>query len=538
MGINASAYYDWGKTFFFWNGLDSNGYKPYPNTLTIYKDYRFTIDPFIDYTDPNGNHIKVLTRFLNATNTNTTGQGSVPDRYYGELQYIRKFDLKHNVGFNFVAGVVNVYDHVTPPADAASSLFGKNTAYNFSAYAQTDFKFFNKLNVSFGARWEYFDMIHYVQDSTAPGGERLVSNQNSLNQLPYPLFRAGLNYQAAEATYIRASFGQGFRYPSIAERYITTQVGPLYISSDPNLQPEKGYGAELGIKQGFKLGSDWLGFADLSGFWNRYDNMMEFTFGQFGDTASWHTLNTSKNQALGLGFSSQNIGETQIFGTEFDLGGQGKLGPVGIQMICGYTYIDPRSLNWNTPIKLYNYQGAQILPYATLPSLGLSLPLFNEANNPNKTPGNNEITYGMTSTSPSNLLKYRSQHTLKVDLTFTYKELEINTNLQYASLEKSIDYAFISKAFTFIGPSAFGGLEQYMQEKMDIPIGQGRGEIDLNAYIAYNFKQGIRVAFVVKNLLNDEYTPRPAYFAEPRNFTAQLTYTFHGKTPKQRAAGG
>jgi iron complex outermembrane receptor protein len=265
--------------------------------------------------------------------------------------------------------------------------------------------------------------------------------------------------------------------------------------------------------------------------------MMEFTFGQFGDTSSWHTLNTAKNEALGLGFSSQNIGQTQIFGTEFDLGGQGKLGPVGVQIVAGYTYIDPRSLNWNDPIKLYNYQGVAIQPYAS-PLPGVELPLFNEANNPDKTPGNNEITYGMTSTSSSNLLKYRSQHTLKVDLTFTYKEFEINTNLQYASLEKSIDYAFVSKAFTFIGASAFGGLEQYMDEKEDIPIGDGRGAIDWNGYIAYNFKQGVRVAFIVKNLLNAEYTPRPAYFAEPRNFTGQVTYTFHGKTPKQRAAGG
>jgi outer membrane receptor protein involved in Fe transport len=79
-----------------------------------------------------------------------------------------------------------------------------------------------------GARWEYFNMEHYVQDSTGAQvnsagdttgynvGQKLAYKQNSLKQLDYPLFRIGMNYQAAEFTFIRASFGQGFRYPSIA----------------------------------------------------------------------------------------------------------------------------------------------------------------------------------------------------------------------------------------------------------------------------------------------------------------------------------
>ncbi|HWB61875.1 MAG TPA: TonB-dependent receptor, partial [Chitinophagales bacterium] len=216
MGVNGSAYFSWGKTFFFWNGLDSNGYKPFPNTITVYKSYRFTVDPFIDYYDKKDNHIKFLGRFFDATNTNNTGQGSVPILYYTELQYLKKFDFK-KFDMHLVAGAVNTYDDVNPPKNASGSLFGKNSADNFSLYTQLDFKFFKKLNVSVGARWEYFKMWHYVQDSTT-GDQILDTVQTSIKQLPYPLFRIGLNYQAAEATYIRASFGQGFRYPSIAER--------------------------------------------------------------------------------------------------------------------------------------------------------------------------------------------------------------------------------------------------------------------------------------------------------------------------------
>jgi iron complex outermembrane receptor protein len=535
MGVNLSAYHSWGKTFFFWKGygqvdigggnvvnFDSLAYKPFGGTITQYKSYRFTIDPFIDYYDKKGNHFKLLTRFFNATNTNNTGQGSVPNLYYGELQYHRKLELK-KFDFNVVTGAVVNYNDVNAPKSAANSLFGKNTMFNFSAYAQTDFKFFKKLNVSLGARWEYFNMQHYVKDSTRSWNgtdsvttfnQRLDSKQNSLKDLPYPLFRIGVNYQAAEATYIRASFGQGFRYPTIAERYISTVVGPLVIASNPNLKPEKGYSAELGIKQGFKLGKNWMGFADASFFWNQYEDMMEFTFGQFGAVSTWNNLNAN----FGFGFASQNVGKTRILGTEIVLAGQGKLGPLDVQIMTGYNFIDPRALNWNDTLTLYNYEGVK------LQNKGSALAAYNQPNGDSSL----NINYAMTSTSATNLLKYRNRHTFKFDLTMNYKGLEWNTNLQYASYMENVDYAFISGLFQLLGKSAFGGLDYYRKQKEATPIGKGRGDIVWNMHLAYNFKEGVRVAFLVKNLLNWEYTPRPAYMEAPRNYQIQLSYVFGG----------
>jgi len=514
IGVNASAYYSWGEDFFLWNGIDSNGYKPYPRSISIYKSYRFSIDPFVDYFDKHNDQFKFIGRFFNATNTNNTGQGSVPNTYYAEFQYIRKFEFKA-FDFHLVGGLVNVYDDVNPPADATNSLFGKNNEENFSAYAQTDFKFFKKLNVSLGARWEYFNQNHYVKDSTSPGHyyQRLDTTQNSLKELPYPLFRLGLNYQVAEATYIRASFGQGFRYPSIAERYISTSVGAITVASNPNLTPEKGYSAEVGIKQGIKLGK-WMGYADVSGFLNEYQNMMEFTFGQFGNPA----------QSFGMGFSSQNIGRTRILGSELVLAAQGNAGPVAIQLLAGYTYLDPRVLDWNNTLNLYNDLGQK------LTNTGVAAAAYNQNNNPQHT---TDITYAMTSSSADNILKYTSRHLFKADVTLNWKALEYNTNVQFNSYQQNIDYAFISPLLQAFEGTAFSGLAQYRAMKENIPIGKGRGDIVWNMYLAYNFKAGIRVAVVVKNLLNWEYTPRPAYFSEPRNYTLQLSYTFKGKSKKE-----
>jgi iron complex outermembrane receptor protein len=361
-------------------------------------------------------------------------------------------------------------------------------------------------------------MKHYETDSVTKE-DRLVDNQNSLKQLTYPLFRAGLNYQAAEATYIRASFGQGFRYPTIAERYISTAVGPLTIASNPKLNPEKGYSAEIGVKQGFKIGKSWTGYADAAFFWNQYEDMMEFTFGQFGAYSKW----LSYPDLFGLGFSSQNIGKTRIMGTELILAGQGNFGPVELQILAGYNFIDPRSLNWDDSITLYNYEG-----YKIGNGFGPGDNPINKGayNNPNEVP---YLTYAQTSSSSTNYLKYRSNHTFKFDFTLIVKGFEWNTNLQYSSYQNNIDYAFVSTliAENFYRQS-FGGLKRYRDAQEAQAIGKGRGDIVWNTHVAYNFKQGVRVAFIVKNLLNEIYTPRPAYIEAPRNYTVMLSYRFGG----------
>mgnify|MGYP001206815707 CR=1 FL=1 len=68
-----------------------------------------------------------------------------------------------------------------------------------------------------------------------------------------------------EYTFLRASYGQGYRFPSIAEKYISSAVGPLNVFPNPNLEPEYGWSAEIGMKQGFKI-KNFKGYFDVSGF--------------------------------------------------------------------------------------------------------------------------------------------------------------------------------------------------------------------------------------------------------------------------------
>ena len=68
------------------------------------------------------------------------------------------------------------------------------------------------------------------------------------------IIRAGLNYKLAEGTHIRMSFGQGYRFPTIAERYIRTSVGSFGVFDNPDLKPEHSWNLEAGIRQGYKIG--------------------------------------------------------------------------------------------------------------------------------------------------------------------------------------------------------------------------------------------------------------------------------------------
>lgn len=483
MGINVNAYHSRGSTFFLWDGSDSLSYLPLPNSVSEYKTLRLTVDPHITYFDKHDNRYKLNLRYFNALNTNNTGQGSLPQLFYAEFQYQRRFMLgkSKNIGFNVVAGTATSYSDVRPPggADPSESLVGQHSGNNYAVYAQVETKLFNKLSLGAGVRYEYFRIDTFKSDAL-------------------PVFRFGLNYQAAEATFIRASIGQGYRFPTIAEKFINTTVGgAIGIYPNPGLEPEKGWSAEIGVKQGVKLGK-WLGYVDLAGFINQYENMMEFTFGQFGTELTPERL-------FGLGFSSQNIGDTRILGAELTMIGQGKIADkFPLTLLAGYTYILPTSLNWNDTLRLVNEAGN---PAVLADASRGGMP-----------------TYAGSSSSSKNILKYRNQHTLKFDAQMDIKKFEVGVSVQYTSFMENVDYLFVSDFIIgfeggLLETSAFSGLRDFREKNK-------RGNTQLDVRFGYNITEKIRLMFIAKNLLNQIQMQRPAYLSQPRNYTLQASFEF------------
>lgn len=75
-----------------------------------------------------------------------------------------------------------------------------------------------------------------------------------------------MNYQAAQKTFFRVNYGEGYRFPTIGERYVDDGVSMLRVFPNPDLKTEFGWTAELGVKQGFKKIANWNGQLDYALF--------------------------------------------------------------------------------------------------------------------------------------------------------------------------------------------------------------------------------------------------------------------------------
>lgn len=379
VGVNLNAQYGESGSFFIWNGLGAAAYRYWETigepTQTV--GLRLTVDPFLTYFDGAGNRHRLQLRYNQVDNDNTNDQGNFSKYYYGEYQFQRRFEA---IDFTLTTGAVANYTTVTADLYADSvrvdgrfeQVGDPLDGSNFAGYVQLDKRFFDRLNVSLGGRLEA-NRISFTDPE-----QKVV-------------LRAGLNYQAAEYTFLRASWGQGYRFPTIAEKFIQTALGggqpgllnPA-ILPNPELVSETGWNAELGIKQGLRIGG-FDALLDVAGFYQEYLDMMEFVF--FLPTP------------LQSGFQSRNIGDTRIYGVEVTLGGRGELAGNPVNVGAGYTWANPE------------YQDF--------------------------TPEINELT-----SSPENVLTYRNRHTFKAEADIQFGPVLVGTNLQYYSYMESIDQIF------------------------------------------------------------------------------------------------
>lgn len=440
VGVNLNTMKSSGTLFFLFQNDTSGAYTPAINTLSTYRSTRTNVDPFVTYTNKKIGTIKLRTRWFNTVNLNNTNQSSHADLYYSELQYQKSFKEKLVV----TAGLLDVNSVIK------SELYGDHDGTQIAAYAQGDWKI-GKLNVSAGARIEQ-NRIDTVSDKMIP------------------VFRSGVNYHLFKGTYLRASVGQGYRFPSVAEKYVKTNVGSLVVYPNSQLDPEKGISYELGIRQLFKY-KKWSGFADIAFFRNEYTDMMEFSFGRWG---------TFADPLFGNGFKSINIGDTRIDGVEGTFGITGTVGKDWtFNLSGGITYIDGRQLNYDSA-------------YVAL--VGGMRPVL-----------------GSDSTDA---LKYRSKTTYKADLSVTWKKAEIGLGMRYTSRMENIDYVFVSGLldFAFAPGLGIGHYRKYHRY----------GDIILDMRTSYAFNDKFKLAFIIKNLTNYIYMQRPADTQAPRQFVLQL----------------
>ncbi|MBL0342150.1 MAG: TonB-dependent receptor [Bacteroidetes bacterium] len=304
------------------------------------------------------------TRYFKTANRNNTNQQAFATSYYAEYQYQKR--IKEFL--TITAGIVESY------AEIKSELYEDHTSNNMAGFAQFDISV-GRLGVSLGGR---------LESNTIDDGDKET----------IPVIRSGINFKVFENTHLRASYGEGYRYPSIAEKYVSTQVGNIVIYPNDSVKSETGWTAEIGVKQGIRIGG-WKGFFDVAGFWSEYQDMMEFTFGRYGPF---------EPPTFGFGFKSVNIGNTKITGIDIGLNGQGTIGRLPVSLFCGYTYIEPIQLDFDAAKDT----------------------LKNSAN--------------------YNVLKYRYRHLFKGDIELNPGNFMIGLSSRFNSFMENIDAVFESEA--------------------------------------------------------------------------------------------
>lgn len=456
-GINANAMKSRSTSVFIWDNGSDNILRPEPGTVTRTVGTQVYVDPYVNYFGARGTKHSLRGRWYRQIFDNDNGQSNASDFLYGEYQIQQKVDLlgEMNVTAGF-SGQSTISNSELYSGNVEGN--STNTAVNASGYVQLDKKFFDRWMLSGGMRYEHFKVNDDTQEQ--------------------PVFRAGTTFRFHKATYLRASYGQGYRFPTIGERFITTSVGQLNIYPNPGLQPEESWNLEGGLKQGFKIGN-FSGYFDAVVFQQEYANYIEFTFGQWGAVTI--------DNFLGLGFRSTNTGNARVTGLELELAAKGKIGMVEVSTLIGYTKTKPIS---TTPDFVY----------AEATQQGASFPAS---------------TYNNTSyTTVDNVLKFRVEEMFRSDVQLNYKRFGAGFSVRYNSHVRNIDVIFVNLDQS---GQLETGVDQWMTD-------HNSGDWIVDARVQWKLSEQVQASFIVNNIGNEVYAIRPLSVEAPRSFQVMMTY--------------
>ncbi len=346
--------------FLLWENATNGALKHNPETAIGLRSYFFTFDPFVIFRQDERFKHELKSRLQLSQNRfpDSPQNNSQPLSLYAEYQFWNKLsDL-----FTLNTGLSENYSLVN------SNFYGDHELWNFGAFAQLDLHPMDRLILVTGVRLEYNSL-----DAVA---DKLV-----------PLLRAGANYKAADYTFLRASYGQGYRFPSIAEKHASTTLGSIKIYPSPYVEPEKGWNTEIGVKQG--IGNRYFtGQVDLALFYSQYTDMIEYIFGIYPDPADGN---------FGYGFKATNIEAARVYGLELEYVVNKTIGRVTNMLNGGYVFMYPAEYNINT--------------------------------------GKNT----------GEMLKYRRKHSASINLMSRYRKFDFGASLFYKSKMLRIDDVFLAE---------------------------------------------------------------------------------------------
>lgn len=418
---------------------------------------------------------------------------------YIDFQFAKQWES----GVRLTTGIN--WNHITNTAN----ITGTHHTDNLAAYLQYDHRIADRLSLSAGLRLEYYRMDDHYKEANIQIGKWLCPVR--------PVVRAGLNWEIYKAGFLRASFGQGYRNPSITEKFARKDIGGVGVYPNHDIKPESGFNAELGYKQLYKFGPV-SGVLDVAGFYTEYHDMIEYQFGLFrnsdysminsiydvvdelqGMIDGIKTTKSLNGAGIGIGAQFVNVGHARIYGAEVSTQGRVDIRKdMALQYSIGYTFTQPEDLDNDRRIeeeKLYSDP----------------LQMKNKSND-------------------SKYLKYRNKHSFKTTIDYNYKWLSLGLNMSYRSKILAVDYLMVDERekeqpdlMDYARKFIFGYEDGESLHSYWMAHNTGVFTMDLRA--AVRFKEKVEVQFLINNLLNTEHSYRPMALAAPRTFVCRLNIT-------------
>jgi iron complex outermembrane receptor protein len=190
-------------------------------------------------------------------------------------------------------------------------MFGDRRIGGLALFAQDEAKLLDELTLTLGARFDLQSV-----GLTGEGGQ--------LNP------KVALLYRPAAGTAFRASYGEGFRVPSLPEAFVEAGSTGLLAVPNKDLKPERSKSYEAGVSQ--SLGD--FGSIDLAAFRSDIDNLIEPGLFAVGPNLEVQWRNVTRARVQGFETSCQ-------------------AGFFNGAVVCnvGYTYVYPEDLTLNDILK-------------------------------------------------------------------------------------------------------------------------------------------------------------------------------------------
>lgn len=476
-GVNLQANIDSSATYIAWDSFPDRANLPGDGFLTYQLLQRYMVDPFISYLTPNGHRHWLRGRHYRTVNDLSTPQSGGATLHYYDYQYIHNLQKwgKVIIGANYTEN--RVY---------AKEVFGRARGRQAAAFAQAEIDIW-KLHLSAGVRYQYEDIRG--DTSIKIQGGRVVKGdipaEVQLTTIQEPIFRGGLTFTPFQGTILRASIGQALRSPSVAERFTATGAGGITVLPNPFVKIERGYSAEVGLRQYLKFGESFKGFVDVSVFRMEFRDMVEFQ------------VNTDAvlSGFPGLPFSAINLSRAFVQGVEPIWGLRYEKNKFFANLSGGLTLIEPINPDGSRELDTMN----NIAGAFTVLNTALQLP---QPNDPQ---------YNIARDIPYTL-KYRNKQILRAILEVGYGSVSLTTNFRYSSGITNVD-----KLFFLLGALSndqLAGLEEFYRDYAAKPY------TVWDFILAYEVGK-VRWSFHVFNAFNRIYSTLPGVLNEQRSFAVQ-----------------